>query len=58
MTAGRTVFRHQRNYLNKVVADLWKEHELSSVQIIRESGKLLRIAGDARCDSMGHSEFM
>jgi hypothetical protein len=44
----------RRNYLNKVVADLWAEHELSSSQIISESGRPVRIAGDARCDSMGH----
>ena len=50
---ARTFRKHQEYYLNKVVQDVWSE---SRSEVINTASKdtALTVAGDARCDSMGH----
>lgn len=47
-------FYYQKKYLNKVVASVWEQQQKLMVQEIRENDRKLSLAGDARCDSMGH----
>ena len=49
-----TFFSHQKTYLNKVACDVWSRKQAQMVKEIQESNRELVIAGDARCDSMGH----
>ena len=50
----RTLFNHQRDYLNRAVSEVWREEQEHLLEDIQKSGEKLSVAGDARCDSMGH----
>lgn len=50
--AANTFFNHQRLYLNKVVTSFWKQQQEDITKSMHEE---ISVAGDARCDSMGHS---
>lgn len=50
----RTYFNHQRYYLNKVVRDIWCEEQVNLIAEAKQSKNALTLAGDGRCDSMGH----
>ncbi|XP_014674792.1 PREDICTED: uncharacterized protein LOC106814924 [Priapulus caudatus] len=51
--AARTFFHHQRHYLHNAVSKTWKASQ--EKLFAKLEGKDLTLAGDARCDSMGHS---
>ena len=50
----RTFFRHQRKFLHKAVAAVWEQQQAAHVKALQESRTPLVVAGDGRCDSMGH----
>ena len=54
VTCYSTFFRHQQVYIHKVVCDAWKDMQIDLLREIRSSNQPLIIAGDGRCDSMGH----
>ena len=41
-------YRHQKNYLNKVVREYWNSHHNDMVYGIRKAGAKLTSAGDTR----------
>ena len=49
----RAFFKHQRIYLSKVVRDVWHKSQQKVIAISKRNPNL-KLAGDARCDSMGH----
>lgn len=49
----RTYFNHQKAYLMKAVNKYWDSFQTKILSQL--AGKPLNLAGDARCDSMGHS---
>lgn len=51
--SAHTFFTHQKKYLNKVVRKYWSQ---SQSELRKDIGKkAVSVAGDARCESMGHS---
>ena len=53
MMSPRNFWRHQDDYLNKVVKDVWNANQEEVLKASRSSNDPT-LAGDARCDSMGH----
>ena len=51
----RTFFYHQKKYIHGVIARLWKKKQGELLSAVKGNGSRLHLAGDARCDSMGHS---
>ena len=49
----QTFFLHQKRYLHRVVRRYWQQQQSISKRQIGK--KAVTLAGDARCDSMGHS---
>lgn len=50
-----TVFRHQNSYIYGAVKTLWEEETEKLKEEVRSSPDGQVVAGDSRCDSMGHS---
>lgn len=48
-----TFFTHQKNYIHKVVRKYWNQESDKLVTQLKAQGGVT-LAGDARCDSMGH----
>lgn len=47
----QTFFLHQKNFLHQAIRNVWEEE---SKETISSLGQVAKLAGDARCDSMGH----
>lgn len=47
-----TFFLHQKKYLHAAIRRVWHREQKKNLACI--TGKPVRLAGDARCDSVGH----
>lgn len=54
MIKPQTVMSHQKRYINVAVNNHWSRENEELIQRIKITKQPLNIAGDARCDSMGH----
>ncbi|XP_060084262.1 uncharacterized protein LOC132563537 [Ylistrum balloti] len=50
-----TFIKHQRNYLQPAIVDLWKERQRMYLEEIQRNNRPICIGGDGRCDTPGHS---
>ena len=55
MLSLHTYHAYQRLYLIPAIYDVWNRHRTAIVESAKAAGSLLRLAGDARCDSPGKS---
>ena len=51
----RTFFRHQRTFLHPAISIIWEEQHRTVLDEVLTCGIPICLAGDARCDSPGHS---
>ena len=57
VTTERTVHNHTADYLHHAVKKVWTKAQAKlqeNIALGSDSGNELSVAGDARCDSMGH----
>lgn len=50
-----TFNKHQRNYLQPTIVEIWNEHQTTYIEETKEAGRRICIGGDGRCDTPGHS---
>lgn len=50
----RTFFRYQESFLHKAVGAVWQRQQEQLKEKIHSDNIPLTMAGDSRCDSMGH----
>ena len=53
--SARTFYRHARSYVDPVIIQQWREHQLQLMSSLREKEDGLVLAGNGRCDSPGYS---